>query len=91
MKSVVTSFSMTLSQAQALAEVTARVKNRSAWINDAIEKNILKMESFSLADVGDRQLTLHYHHRFCDRCNDPTTEFMTCPIYQTLTKIAENA
>jgi len=89
MKSVVTSFSMTLSQASALAEATKRIKNRSAWINDAIEKKILKMDAFSLSDVSDAQLMYHYHIRFCIECNDPTTDFATCPTFLILSRMVE--
>lgn len=89
MKSVVSSWSMTHAQASALLEATSRVRNRSKWINDAIEKKILKMDEFSISDVPDRQLILHFHHRFCSICKEPHLEFMTCPNYLTLERMAE--
>jgi len=89
MKSVVSSWSMTHAQASALLEATSRVKNRSKWINDAIEKKILKMESFSIGDVSDLALTLHYHHRFCKLCQNPQVDFQTCPNYQMLARMTE--
>lgn len=89
MKSVISSFSMTLAQAQALQDATKRVKNRSAWINAAITAKILAIDAFSIGDVGDMQLILHFHHRFCNDCDDPHLEFHTCPTFQTLTRIAK--
>lgn len=40
MRRVVTSFSCSLLEAQAIAEATRHVKNRSAWIVDAIRKKM---------------------------------------------------
>lgn len=89
MKSVVTSFSMTLSQAQALAEATTRIKNRSAWINAAIESKIRGADSFTIADVSDQVLLHHYHNRFCTLCNDPTIDFGTCVNFRVLAQMQE--
>ena len=92
MKSVVSSFSMTLKQAQALQDATQRVKNRSAWINSAIEAKILAMDSFSILDVSDNQLILHAHARWCTDCDLATASMIqirTCPNYLMLARLAE--
>lgn len=92
MKSVVSSFSMTLKQAQRLADATKRVKNRSAWIVGAIEAKILEADAYSISDVSDNQLILHTHARWCTDC-DPTVtpmiEIRTCPNYLILARMAE--
>ena len=80
---------MTLSQAQALQDATKRVKNRSAWINGAIESKIVGGDSYSISDVSDQGLTLHYHNRFCTECKNPQVDFATCPTYLILSRIAE--
>ena len=58
MKSIVTSFSMSMLQAQALEEATRRVKNRSAWINDAISRKIDGEEDFDIANIPTTQLLM---------------------------------
>lgn len=91
-KSVVSSFSMSLSQAQRLADATKRVKNRSAWIVGAIEAKILEADAFSLSDVPDNQLTLHAHARWCTDCDMATAtmiQIRTCPNYLILARMAE--
>ena len=92
MKSVVSSFSMTLSQAQRLAHATQRVKNRSAWIVGAIEAKILGMDAFSIEDYSDNQLILHSHARWCSDCDISTASMIqirTCPNYLILARMAE--
>lgn len=56
MKAVVTSFSMSLSQAGRIGEHLRGVKNRSAWIVDAIMKKMNGDDDFSVADIPTRQL-----------------------------------
>ncbi len=58
MKSVVTSFSMTVSQAHRIGEHLRGVKNRSAYIVDAIMKKINKDEAFEVHDVEYRSLLI---------------------------------
>lgn len=92
MKSVVSSFSMTLKQAQRLADATQRIKNRSAWINAAIEARILGTNSYDIADVPDNQLILHSHARWCCECDITTASMIqirTCPTYLILAGFAE--
>lgn len=83
---------MSLSQAQALQLATARVKNRSAWINSAIEAKILGASAFDISDVSDNQLTLHTHARWCVDCDLDSAsmvEIRTCPTYLILARMAE--
>lgn len=56
MKAVVTSFSMSIRQASQIGEHLRGVKNRSAWIVDAIMKKINDEDKFSVADIPTRQL-----------------------------------
>ena len=86
MKSVVSSFSMSLVQAQRLAEATARVSNRSAWINSAIDAKINAADSFTMADISTRQIRIAYHARVCG-CDS----VMTCPISIQLERLAWDA
>jgi hypothetical protein len=58
MKAVVTSFSMSVSQAQRIGESLKGVKNRSAYIVDAILKKINKDEEFEVHDVEYRTLLI---------------------------------
>jgi metal-responsive CopG/Arc/MetJ family transcriptional regulator len=58
MKAVVTSFSMSLSQAQRIGEHLRGVKNRSAWIVDAIQKKIKEEASFDEWDIPYRSLLI---------------------------------
>ena len=83
MKSVVSSFSMTIAQSQALADATARVKNRSAWINAAIEAKINGADAFTMADISTRQIMMALHARICPDCE----AYSTCPTYHTLSNI----
>lgn len=83
MKSVVSSFSMTIAQAQALADATARVKNRSAWINAAIEAKITGADSFNMADINTRNIMSALHARICPDCEST----VTCPTFITLSNL----
>ena len=56
MKSVVTSFSMTIHQAATIDDATRGLKNRSAWIVDACLRKAAAQEAFSVAEVPSRQL-----------------------------------
>jgi len=58
MKAVVTSFSMNLIQAQKIGDHLRGVKNRSAWIVDAILKKIKGEESFNEWDISYRSLLI---------------------------------
>jgi hypothetical protein len=83
MKSVVSSFSMTIAQAQALQEATRSEKNRSAWINRAIEAKIRGADAFNLADINTRQIMMALHARICPDCEST----VTCPTYITLSNL----
>ena len=61
---------MTIAQAQNLEEATRRVKNRSAWINSAIEAKINGSEMFSMSDISTSQIMAAFHVRICGDCPD---------------------
>jgi len=63
MKAVVTSFSMSLSQAQRIGGHLKGVKNRSAWIVDAIMKKIKGYEGFTIEDADYEMLLIEIKHR----------------------------
>lgn len=56
MKSIITSFSMDLHEAQVIHAATRGVKNRSAWIVDACLKKARGEDEFSVADIPTKQL-----------------------------------
>lgn len=63
MKSIVSSFSMSIVQASALQEATRRVKNRSAWINEAIARRIKGQDAFDIMDIPTIQLIMCLRER----------------------------
>lgn len=63
MKSIVSSWSMTIEQASKLKEATRRIKNRSAWINEAINRRIDGQEEFDIRDVRTSQLIMCLRER----------------------------
>jgi len=64
MKRVITSFSCSLLQAQAINNATKHVKNRSAWIVEAIMDKIKRIdktnEALDNATVAELLSALHY-------------------------------
>ena len=77
---------MSLVQAQRLAEATARISNRSAWINSAIDAKINGADSFTMADVSTTQIQYAFHARVCG-CDS----VMTCPIFIQLERLKWDA
>lgn len=75
---------MTLEQAMRLKEATARVKNRSAWINSAITAKIQGWEAWSMNDVSTSQLLMAFHARVCD-CD----AYVICPNYRILSDMRD--
>lgn len=82
MKSVVSSFSMSLDQAARLQEATRGVKNRSAWINAAITAKINGAEAFDISDIATGQMLIAFHARVCG-CH----ETLICPDYRVLNEM----
>ena len=80
MKSVVTSFSMSVSQANRIAESLKGVKNRSAYIVDAILKKINKDEAFEVHDVEYRSLLIALKNK------DETPDHLKVLIQEELVK-----
>ena len=63
MKSIVSSWSMTFEQASRLKDATRRIKNRSAWINEAISRRIDGQEEFDIRDIPTSQLIMCLRER----------------------------
>lgn len=82
MKSVISSFSMTLDQAMRLKEATRNVKNRSAWINSAIDAKIKQMNAFDMNDISTGVIVNALHARVCG-CH----ETLICPDYRVLSEM----
>lgn len=82
MKSVVSSFSMTLDQALKLKEATKHVKNRSAWINSAINAKIEAYNAFDMNDISTGQIVNALHARVCG-CD----QALICPDYRVLSEM----
>lgn len=80
MKAVVTSFSMTVSQAQKIGEHLRGVKNRSSWIVDAIMKKIRSEDEFHIDDVHYRSLLINLKNR------DETPEHLKVLLQAELNK-----
>lgn len=77
---------MTLDQAMRLKDATARVKNRSAWINSAITAKIEAWEAWDINDVSTGQLMNAFHARVCG-CQ----EALICPNYRILSDMRHNS
>lgn len=73
---------MTLDQAMRLQEATRHVKNRSAWINSAIQAKINGADAFDMTDISTGQMLNAFHARICG-CEHANI----CPDYRVLTEM----